>query len=75
MQTLRILEQTAYLWWVPLNVRTVLRSVNQLYKARPKEQIPSYVCSNRDGQKCSEQGRNLAGIEITRTSFYYKGHE
>jgi hypothetical protein len=71
---LRIIDTTRYAWDLQAYLPVMLRSADKECQTL-QDSSRGDVCSNRASQKCSEQGSNLAGIEITTTSFYNKGWE
>jgi len=74
MSAMPVLTTTAQAWDLQAYLPVMLRSANHK-RQTIQDSSRGNVCSNRASQKCSEQGRNLAGIEITTTSFYQHGWE
>jgi hypothetical protein len=75
MPAMRIIETTKELWAVPPKVPAMLRAPSELNKTGQGKQGRTNACCDCKGEGFAQSGRNLAGIEITGTSFYYKGHE
>jgi len=74
MPALPIIKTTAQSWDLQAYLPVMLRSANQecqTFKNSPR----SNACCDCSGERISKERRNHQGIEITTTSFYYKGHE
>lgn len=74
MQTMPIITKTAKAWGVLPHLPKVLRAPYQERKAG-KDSSRSDVCCDCSGEKCSKQGSNHCGIEISTTSFFNRGWE
>lgn len=75
MPAMQVIETTKTLWAVPPQMPPMLRSPSELDKAGQGEQSRANSCCNCKGSGCAKQGIGASGIEITTSSFYFKGFE
>lgn len=74
MQALPIITTTAKAWGVSPHMPSMLRALSQK-RQTIKDSSRINVCRNCSGEKCAQSASNHCGIEITTSSFYYRGFE
>jgi hypothetical protein len=75
MPAMHIIKKTKALWDLSAQVSPMLCSIGELNKARQSKQSGANAICDCSGEKLPVERGNLAGIEITNSSYYFKGWE